>query len=269
MICPRCGRRICECMLEDREYLARKVGKMMRQLGGKAGSHPTKKSEYRKRTKPPPEKKDRVPSIDIRNCDCLDFMATLKDKEKIVTLTSPPFKQEDVPGDYWQIYDRWIREIIRCSEVALVIQSATTFVEHVRRYPPQRVLIWGKTGWQQWSYRFNPIYVYSDLNVNKYIWSDLFGVPSLENPSERSHKYQDPLQLYQLLLGMFKHYDRVFDPFMGSGTTGLAARHYRMDFWGTEIDPNHYKTACKTLEYEPGKPDGSSDETDTLQTAIT
>jgi hypothetical protein len=141
MNCPRCGRKLCNCLLEDPEYLARQVGKMMHRVGGKAGSHPTKKSEYRKRTKPSPAKKDRVPRIDLRNCDCLDFMATLKDKAAGIALTSPPFKQEDVPGDYWETYDRWIREILRCSEVALVIQSATTMVEHINRYPPKRVLI--------------------------------------------------------------------------------------------------------------------------------
>jgi DNA modification methylase len=154
--------------------------------------------------------------------------------------------------------------------VALVIQSATTFVEHVRRYPPRRVIIWGKSGWSSYAYRWNPIYVYSDLpDVNRHIWTDLIGVAALATPpSERAHKYQDPLQLYQLLLGMFEHYDRVFDPFMGSGTAGLAAKHFRMDFWGTEIDPTHYKTACDRLEYEPGEAGKSSAETNNLQTVI-
>jgi site-specific DNA-methyltransferase (adenine-specific) len=224
---------------------------MMRQVGGKADCPATKKDEYLRRTKVSPAKEDRVPTVDLRNCDCLEVMATLKDKEKMVTLTSPPFKPEDVPGDYWTTYDRWIREIIRCSEVALVIQSATTMIEHVRRYPPKRVLIWGKSGWMKFAWRYNVIYVYSDLPVNKYIWTDLIGVPCLENPSERYNKYQDPLQLYQLLLGMFQHYDRVCDPFTGSGTSGLAARYFRMDFLGAEIDPERYKTACQRLEYEP------------------
>ena len=108
------------------------------------------------------------------------------------------------------------------------------------------------------SYRFNPIYVYSELPVNRHLWTDLIGVPTLGNPSERYHKYQDPLQLYQLLLGMWQHYDLVFDPFMGSGTCGLAARHYRMDFWGTEIDPDHYQTACDRLEYKNAALGGAS-----------
>jgi hypothetical protein len=69
-----------------------------------------KGGEYLRRTKVSAAKKDRVATVDLRNCDCLQLMATLKDKEKMVTLTSPPFKAEDVPGDYWTTYDRWIAE---------------------------------------------------------------------------------------------------------------------------------------------------------------
>jgi hypothetical protein len=257
MICPRCGRKVCDCLLEDPAYLARQVGKLMRTSGGKAGS-PATRNEYVVGTEPSPAKRDRVADVRLWNCDCLDVMSGLKDKEIPITLTSVPFRKEDVPGDYWETYDRWIREIRRCSEVALIVQSATTLVEHVRRYPPRRVLVWGKTGWCMFSYRFNPIYVYSDLPVDKHIWTDLIGVPTLGNPSERCHKYQDPLELYKLLLGMWKDVDLVFDPFMGSGTCGIAARHYRMDFWGTEIDPAHYETACKRLEYEPEAKDDSA-----------
>lgn len=270
MICPRCGKRVCDCFLEDPEYLARKCGKLMRTSGGKAGS-PAPDNEYRSRIEPSPANKDRVPHIDLRNCDCLEFMATLHDKQVGIALTSPPYKEKDVPGDYWETYHRWICEIRRCSQVALIIQSATTFVQHVIRYPPCRVIIWGKSGWSSYAYRWNPIYVYSDSpGVNKHIWTDLIGVPALATPpSERAHKYQDPLQLYQLLLGMFKkEYDGVFDPFMGSGTCGLAARHYRMDFWGCEIDPDHYRTACGRLEYDAGQAGETSEETDNLQTVI-
>ena len=38
--CPVCGRQICSCLLQDREYLARVVGKRMR---GKVGSPATSK----------------------------------------------------------------------------------------------------------------------------------------------------------------------------------------------------------------------------------
>lgn len=39
----------------------------------------------------------------------------------------------------------------------------------------------------------------------------------------------------------------VVDPFMGSGTTGVAAVRQGRPFIGCEIDPAHFETACKRL----------------------
>ena len=42
----------------------------------------------------------------------------------------------------------------------------------------------------------------------------------------------------------------VLDPYMGSGTTGLACLRTDRNFVGIEIDPEHFKTACARLERE-------------------
>ena len=39
----------------------------------------------------------------------------------------------------------------------------------------------------------------------------------------------------------------VFDPFMGSGTTGVACSLLRRPFVGCEIDPTHFDTACRRI----------------------
>ena len=40
----------------------------------------------------------------------------------------------------------------------------------------------------------------------------------------------------------------VLDPYMGSGTTGVACIHTGRRFVGIEIDPTHYATACRRIE---------------------
>ncbi|MEZ0212463.1 MAG: site-specific DNA-methyltransferase [Xanthobacteraceae bacterium] len=47
---------------------------------------------------------------------------------------------------------------------------------------------------------------------------------------------------------------RVFDPFMGSGTTGVACAKLGRQFVGTEIDPTHFDTACRRIEDAIGRP---------------
>lgn len=42
----------------------------------------------------------------------------------------------------------------------------------------------------------------------------------------------------------------VLDPYMGSGTTGIACLRTGRNFVGIEIDPEHFKTACARLERE-------------------
>ena len=42
----------------------------------------------------------------------------------------------------------------------------------------------------------------------------------------------------------------VLDPFMGSGTTGIACIRTGRRFIGIEIDPAHYATACRRIDNE-------------------
>jgi site-specific DNA-methyltransferase (adenine-specific) len=44
----------------------------------------------------------------------------------------------------------------------------------------------------------------------------------------------------------------VFDPYMGSGTTGIAAVQEGMRFVGCEIDPTHFATAVRRLSHAVG-----------------
>lgn len=40
----------------------------------------------------------------------------------------------------------------------------------------------------------------------------------------------------------------VLDPFMGSGTTGVAALKMGRPFIGIEIEPKHFETACRRIK---------------------
>ena len=47
----------------------------------------------------------------------------------------------------------------------------------------------------------------------------------------------------------------VLDPFMGSGTTGVACVKKGKKFVGIELDAKHFDTACKRIETAYEQPD--------------
>lgn len=47
--------------------------------------------------------------------------------------------------------------------------------------------------------------------------------------------------------------DTVFDPFLGSGTTGVAARKLNRKFIGIELDPDYYQIAVKRILDTPSR----------------
>ena len=47
----------------------------------------------------------------------------------------------------------------------------------------------------------------------------------------------------------------VLDPFMGSGTTGVACAKMGRKFIGIEIDPDYFDIACRRIEKAYSQPD--------------
>lgn len=63
-----------------------------------------------------------------------------------------------------------------------------------------------------------------------------------------NHPTEKPLSLVKMLLGQFtRPGDTVLDPFMGSGTTGVACVQTGRNFIGMEIDPVYFAIAEKRI----------------------
>lgn len=70
--------------------------------------------------------------------------------------------------------------------------------------------------------------------------------------SKKLHPNQKPVALMTFVLEQIgaKAGDLIFDPFMGSGSTGVAALRMGMRFVGIEIDEAHFAVALKRLQSE-------------------
>lgn len=64
-----------------------------------------------------------------------------------------------------------------------------------------------------------------------------------------NHPTEKPVTLVAKLIHDFTDkQELVLDPFMGSGSTGVAAIQMDRKFIGIEIDPDYFNIACKRIE---------------------
>ena len=75
----------------------------------------------------------------------------------------------------------------------------------------------------------------------------------MANKEERLHPTQKPLEVMRWCLGFAS--GSVLDPFMGSGTTGVAAVKLGRRFTGIEIDEGYFDIACRRIEAALKQPD--------------
>lgn len=75
---------------------------------------------------------------------------------------------------------------------------------------------------------------------------------SKDTQKNRYHPTQKPLALMEYLIKTYtKEGDTVFDPFMGSGTTGLACKNLGREFIGIEMDEKYFFVAQERLGINP------------------
>lgn len=68
------------------------------------------------------------------------------------------------------------------------------------------------------------------------------------NAERVGHPTQKPLAVMQWCLTQIGGITSVFDPFMGSGTTGVACARTGIAFIGVEIKPEYFDIACRRIE---------------------
>jgi len=80
------------------------------------------------------------------------------------------------------------------------------------------------------------------------IWTGVTGA------STKHHPAPYPLELAERLVRMFSFVgDTVLDPFLGTGTTSVAASRWGRNSVGTEVDPHYFDLAVRRLHEESAK----------------
>ena len=78
----------------------------------------------------------------------------------------------------------------------------------------------------------------------------------LGKEGERKHPTQKPVAVMEYcVLGLPKGCDKILDPFMGSGTTGVACAKLGRKFIGIEIEERYFDIACERTRKAYDQPD--------------
>lgn len=122
-----------------------------------------------------------------------------------------------------------------------IIWGGNYFVEHL---PPQK-------GWLVWDKEQTGL----SMSDGELAWTNLPQVLRIKKlhrthlwQEQPDHPTQKPTRLMKWCLGFLPDAQVILDPFMGSGTTGVAAVTMGKDFIGIEREPAYFNIACKRIE---------------------
>ena len=196
-----------------------------------------------------------IPTVQLFLGDCLEVMKGIPDGSVDAVITDPPYGVEVAEWDKSIPYYA-LREFLRISSGVVVwFGAAVMMAEQCLSFDPRpdRVFIWSPsftlshTSANGIFYRWHPIYVWRlPTKADGPKW-DILNTPT-ECGNWWEHKCTKPLKLMVELLGLTKEGDTILDPFMGSGTTGVACMQTGRNFIGIEISEPYFNIAKARIE---------------------
>lgn len=175
--------------------------------------------------------------------DCLEIMPTLGKVDAVVT--DPPYGiGKKMGGGSWSYKEEmslwdsvanqeWVDTILAL-QVPSIIWGGNYF-----DVPPSR-------GWLLWKKPYFPsmadaemAFTNMDMNVKVFEGNRTDG--------EKQHPTQKPVELMKWCLDFLPKAQTILDPFMGSGTTGVACVKLGRKFIGIEISENYFDIAVKRI----------------------
>ena len=196
--------------------------------------------------------------------DCLEYMKSLPDGCVDAVITDPPYNVglnystiNDNRQDYIEWCASWFSELRRITRGAIAISVGQSNLSRWAAIaPPTWWLAWWKpaamgrcvVGFNNWE----PIALYGKP---KRAVCDVIRATIQPDPSVAGHPCPKPLEWAVKQIEMFTDFsDTIFDPFMGSGTTGVACVQMGRNFIGCEISPEYYAIAERRIKDAQAQP---------------
>ena len=196
--------------------------------------------------------------------DCLSVMREMADNSADLILTDPPYDSPVAgktydwdkgfnPTLYWSEMLRVSKQgVVCCGDVLLgrwmkLLREAGVFrqilhLEKTNPVPHSGRLFWRAIQYAVWWAK--PDYTFHKDFRRKGVFT--YSVGGQRNV--RWHPTPKPLGPMKAIIRILSDEgDLVFDPFMGSGTTGVAAKELGRDYFGCDITPEYVTQANERL----------------------
>lgn len=192
--------------------------------------------------------------IELINGDCMDYMRGLPDKCFDFVVADPPYgigedggkcrtrgsKKTNGEGKKWDL-ERPSKELfdeIQRVSTNQIIFGGNYFADLL---PASRC-------WLYWQKNMG-----GDFADGELIWTSFDKVvkqyTKRSETFDRIHPTQKPVQIYEwILINYATKGDKIFDPFLGSGSSAIASDILGFDFVGIELDKDYFEAAKLRLE---------------------
>lgn len=206
-----------------------------------------------------------LPGVELYLGDCRELLATL---EAGAIVTDPPYGIDYKPQRSLAKCKKWKSQ--KAFEVVKHDNEAFDPLPLLARGLP--VVTWGGNhyadklppsgGWLVWDKKrggtISRGFVGSDVEL---AWTNIGGTAKIYNymwcglcrdgeVGEHYHPTQKPVSLMQWCISLTPEGATVLDPYMGSGSTIIAAIRTGRKAIGIEKDPEHFKTAVERIKRE-------------------
>jgi site-specific DNA-methyltransferase (adenine-specific) len=199
--------------------------------------------------------------------DCLEVLKTLPDKSVDAVITDPPYGINYIPA--WKKWDGSV-----CNFKPVINDDKPFDPSPFMRFPT--VVLFGANyysdklpvgGWICWDKRldakkdrmigssfelawFTSKNTTAKTKMIRILHGGVVNADSVNgNNEKRIHPTQKPVAVMRDIVSAFTRLgDTVLDPFMGSGTTGVACVQTGRDFIGIEIDPGYFAIAERRIK---------------------
>lgn len=218
----------------------------------------------------------------IHHGDCLDLMKQIPDKSIDLILTDPPYgigylspmtkNHKKIENDFFDDWKKLLNPMFIqfkriISDTGCVVcsmggggktpVSPIFTLEGMNYFNLIQTLVWHKFIGIGWRYRpaYENIIIFSKSkdNYNFYDKTNkcsnvILGINQLL-PNKDEHPTQKPVKLMRKLIEIHsKPNDLILDPFIGSGTTAIAALQTKRNFIGIEKEEDYVKIANQRIK---------------------